>query len=205
MKNVVMVAFLALFISGCANLASIQKSWKDENAVIDAQELNKVLVVSLLKSDVNRKDSEDKLAALLKGKGVTSYNYLPASVKESDEEKVKQMIAKDGFDGAIIMRLLDVDKDVQYVPGNISTFPFWYRTYGGYYVRSWQTFQNEGYYSNTKTYSIETNIYSVKKDKIIYSALSTYTNPSTVGKAIEGAANAVFKEMKKQGFLVNTK
>jgi hypothetical protein len=38
---------------------------------------------------------------------------------------------------------------------------------------------------------------------LVYSSLTKYTNPDNVAKAMEGAANAVFKEMKKQGFVIN--
>jgi len=81
----------------------------------------------------------------------------------------------DGFDGAVTMRLVDVDKEKTFTPGNVT------------------------YYPTTKTYTIETNVYSIKEDKIIWSGLTETTNPEGVKKMTEKVSEAVFKKMVKEG------
>ena len=66
------------------------------------------------------------------------------------------------------MRLIDVDKEINYEPGVISSYPLYYRSFGGYYRRSWIHYSNSNQNITTKTYTIEVNIYSIKEDRIIW-------------------------------------
>src|SRR5690606_17427820 len=67
-------------------------------------------------------------------------------IKSLKEDDVRDQLKTDGFDGAVTMRLVDVDKDVSYTPGTFSTYPVYYRTFGGYYLRGWS------YYSTPERY-----------------------------------------------------
>jgi len=71
----------------------------------------------------------------------------------------------------------------------------------GYYWHAWNAFYDPGYYRTTKTYKVETNAYSTKRDQLIWSSLTTSANPVNVEKLMDDCANVVFKEMKKQGFI----
>jgi hypothetical protein len=134
------------------------------------------------------------MAGYLTGKGVVSYNYLDANFNKKNEDALRAKIKKDGFDGAVTMRLVDVDKEKIYNPGNREFYPGFYRNFSGYYYRSWSYYSTPGYYSTTKTYTIETNVYSIKEDKIIWSALTETTNPDGVKKMTEEVAKLVFKK-----------
>ena len=47
--------------------------------------------------------------------------------------KLKKMVL---MDGAVTMRLLDVDKEEVYSRGNISMYPSYYNTFRSYYFRN---------------------------------------------------------------------
>jgi hypothetical protein len=130
-----------------------------------------------------------------------SYSYLDADFNKKNEREIREKIKEDGFDGAVTMSLVDVDKERNYTPGNISAFPEYYRTFSRYYSRNWSYYSNPGYYSTTKTYSVETNIYSIKEDKIIWFGLTKTTDPDGVDKMTKEIAKVVYKKMIKEGFI----
>ena len=112
-----------------------------------------------------------------------------------------EMIKKDGFDGAVTMRLVDVEKEKIYNPGQISSYPVYYRSFSGYYY-SWLNYsRTPGYYTTTKIYTVETNVYSIKMDKIIWSGLTETTDPNGVKNMTEEVAKVVYKKMVKEGFV----
>ena len=202
MKKFILPALIILIVlvSGCSS-TQITSSWREADKTVIVEKLNKVLVVALFKDETSRHRAEDQMAGYLNGKGIASYNYLDASFNKANEELLRTKIKTDGFDGAVTMRLVDVEKEKTYTPGNMSLYPQYYRNFSGYYYRSWSNYSSPGYYSTTKVYTIETNVYSIKEDKIIWSGLTETTNPDGVKKITEEVAHAVYKKMLKEGFI----
>jgi hypothetical protein len=202
MKKSLYLLFCLAVMAACGTSAHIEKSWRDPDVTVDVSKLNKVLVVALLKTEANRRATEDKLCTLLNGKGVPSYNYLTKNITQENEASIREKIKDDGFDGVVMMRLADVDKDIQYVQGSAYPYPAYYGRFWGYYWHAWNAFYDPGYYRTTKTYTVETNVYSLKRDnKLIWSGTTTTVNPSNVSRLMDASANAVYKEMKKEGFI----
>lgn len=192
--------FVLLTISGCSS-TQITSSWREPNKEISLKKLNKVLVVALFKNETSRRKAEDQMVGYFYGKGVASYDYLDKNISSKNEDAIREKIKKDGFDGAVTMRLLDVDKEEVYSRGNISMYPNYYRNFSGYYFRNWGYFNNPGYYSTTKIYTVETNVFSIKEDKIIWTGITKTTDPSGVEKMTDEIGKAVFNEMVKEGFV----
>ena len=159
------------------------------------------MVVALFQNETSRRKAEDQMVSYFYGKGVASYNYLDENISTKNENAIREKIKNDGFDGAVTMRLLDVDKEDVYSRGNISMYPSYYRNFSGYYFRNWGYFSDPGYYSTTKTYTVETNVFSIKEDKIIWSGITKTTDPSGVTKMTDEIGKAVFNEMVKEGFI----
>ena len=202
MKNLILVTciFGMLAISSCSS-TKITSTWREPNKKISLNKLNKVLVVALFQNETSRRKAEDQMVSYFYGKGVASYNYLDKNISTKNENVIREKIKNDGFDGAVTMRLLDVDKEDVYSRGNISMYPSYYRNFSGYYFRNWGYFSDPGYYSTTKTYTVETNVFSIKEDKIIWSGITKTTDPSGVTKMTDEIGKAVFNEMVKEGFI----
>lgn len=195
------IYLLILIIHTSCVSTTIISSWKEQNKQIEIGKLHKVLVVALFKDETNRRKAEDQMVIYLKGKGIVSYNYLDDNISAKNEEAIRDKIKTDGFDGAITMRLIDVDKEKTYTPGNITSYPSYYQTFGGYYYRNWNYYRTPGYYSTTKTYTIETNVFSIKEDKIIWTGITQTTNPEGVNKLTEEVTKVVYKKMVSEGFI----
>jgi len=202
MKNLVLAIYIfgVLGISACSS-TKITSTWQEPNKEISLNKLNKVLVVALFQNETSRRKAEDQMVEYLSGKGVVSYNYLDKNISEKNEEIIREKIRQDGFDGAITMRLLDVDQEQVYSRNDISMYPSYYRNFSGYYFRNWGYYSNPNYYLTTKTYTVETNVFSIKEDKIIWTGITKTTDPSGVTKMTQEIGKAVFKEMVKEGFV----
>ena len=202
MKKIILPVLIIItaLVASCSS-TKITSSWREPDKAVVVEKLNKVLVVALFKDEISRHKAEDQMASYLKGKGIVSYNYLDASFNKANEELLRTKIKADGFDAAVTMRLVDVDKEKIYTPGNTSFYPTYYRNFSGYYYRSWNNYSTPGYYSTTKTYTIETNVYSIKEDKIIWSGLTETTNPDGVNKMTAEVSKAVYGKMVKEGFI----
>ena len=196
-------AIAALFILSFTSCTSTQitSSWQAPDKTITIDKLNKVLVVSMLKSETNNRKAEDQMVGYLAGKGVQSYNYLDANFNKKNVEVIRDKIRADGFDGAVTLRLIDVDKEKSYVPGFESSYPVSYRNFSGYYFNTWAYYSTPGYYSTTKTYTVEVNVFSIKEDKIIWTATTETTDPNGVQKMTADIVKTVYKKMKKDGFI----
>lgn len=206
MKNLIFVfSILGMLIVSSCNSTRITSTWREPNKEVRLSKLNKVLVVALFQNETSRRKAEDQMAGYFNGKGVASYDYLDKSISEKNEDVIREKIRKDGFDGAVTMRLLDVDKEQAYSRDNISMYPSYYRSFSGYYFRNWNYFSSPGYYSTTKTYTVETNVFSIKEDKIIWTGITKTTDPSGVEKMTDEIGKAVFNEMVKEGFLNDKK
>jgi len=201
MKQLIFLSITSYLLFISCTSTSIVSSWREPDKQVTVDKLNKVLVLALFKDETSRFKAEDQMVKYLKGKGVASYSYLKTGFNENNEEALRRKIKKDGFDGAVTMRLVDVDKEKTYTPGLGSTYPNYYRNFSGYYYRSWSYFSYPGYYSTTKTYTVETNVYSIKEDRIIWSGLTETTDPEGVDKMTAEITKVVFRKMKKEGFI----
>jgi hypothetical protein len=169
--------------------------------MVSLEKLNKVLVVAFLRDEASRRVAEEQMAALLKGKAIPSYAYFGEEIKSLNETAVRELLQRDDFDGAVVMRLVDVSKEVNYTPGNTNTYPFYFKTFGGYYRRGWNYYSTPERYYTTRSYSVETNVYSMKQDKLIWSGLTETTDPGGVDKLVAEISTTICKKMMDEGFI----
>ncbi|WP_309609492.1 hypothetical protein [Flavobacterium sp.] len=202
MKNLITwkLFILILIVTSCAS-TKIVESWKEPDKQITIDKLKKVLVVAMFKDETSNRKAEDQMVKFLKDKGIPSYNYLNKNFDKTKVEVIQNKIKKDGFDGAVTMRLIDVDKETIYQRNGINRFPNNYRDFSNYYYDSAISYYNPDNYITTKTYTIETNIYSITENKIIWSALTETSDPKGVNKMTEEVTQVVYKQMIKDGLI----
>lgn len=173
----------------CGPATKLERSWSDPSFNANTlQPFTKVLIVAPLKDASSQRIAEDKIAKQLQPSiGVQSYTYL--SPNETDKNVIDQKLKKDGFDGVIEMHLKDVEKTTSYTPGT---------TYGGWYgYRNY----SPGYYSENKTFMVETNFYSLKENKLLWSGTTSSLNPTSLDKTMDQIINSIKYELKKKGFV----
>jgi hypothetical protein len=195
-KEIAFAAFIFVSMVSC-NPAKIVTSWRDPEATINSSQLNKFVVAALLKNQAVRRRTEDIMASYFPGKAVQSYKELGEAELKDNKDVYDKKLKAEGFDGIVIIRLLQVDRDKRYVPGD---FPGYYRSWGFYYGNAWSGF-TPGHYTTDKIYDIEVNVYSFKRDKLIWSATTSTVNPEDRDELYDGVIKTVKKRMEKEGFL----
>ena len=202
MRNIILPAYIILItVLVACNSTRITTCWREPNKQVSLNKLDKVLVVALFKTETARHKSEDQMVAFLKGKGVASYDYLDAGYDKKNEQALRDKITKDGFDGAITMRLVDVEKEKNYFSGNTSFPPPYNRSFGGYYYWNMPFYSSPEYFATTKTYTVETNVFSIKEDKIIWSGITKTIDPDGVNIMMKEIVLVIYKRMLKEGFI----
>lgn len=191
----------ALFIGllvGCGPSVQLTKTWTDPSLNSDTKPFNKVLVIAQLKDDLTRRIVEDKIvASSSKGNFVQSYNYLKPS--EQEEKLVISDLARDGIDGIILMRLTDIEKTTSYTQGATYYGGWGYR--GGFYGGYGYGYGSPGYYQQDKTYYVETNIYDVKSNKLLWTGVVSTTNPSKLDTTLDAIIATVKTELSNKGLI----
>jgi hypothetical protein len=202
MKKLTLFACLiATILMVACSATKITSSWREPDKTLTISQLNKVLVVALFNNETNRHKAEDQMAGYLKGNGVVSYNYFSDKFNRTNEVEIRESIAAAGFDGAVTMRLIDVEKEKIYLPSNQPLYPAYSRNFPAYYYRNYSYYQQQDYYRTTRIYTVETNVYSIKENKIIWTALTKTTDPEGVDKLTGEIAQVVYKRMVKEGFI----
>jgi len=198
MKKYVLVSLIALGFAACGPSTKIVNSWRDPQVTVDTSEIHKFVVAALIRNETVRRNTEDQMAAMYPGKAVQSYVIFGLSELKENDEFYAQKLKGEGYDGMVIMRLVKVDKDQRYVPGS---YPAYYGTWRGYYGYAWPNYYDPGYYTTDKTYYVEVNVYSLKRDKLIWRGITSTINPTSGDQLFGAVAKAVNTKMKEEGFV----
>lgn len=205
-----LILLAAIILSGCGSNTSIVSSWRDPKITVAQEHFKKVLVVVLVKDEASRRTAENRIAAsneIFK----TSYQYLNESTSQLTKEQKLKILQDENFDGVITMRLVSTEKETNYVPGTYTGmyyggFDGMYTNVYGYGFGNWYgmyspSFYDPGYYQETTSYMVETNIFSLKENKLIWTGTTKSEYVTDLGQTVDAIMQAVVAEMKKDGSL----
>jgi hypothetical protein len=166
-------------------------SWKEPG--VGPLAFHKVLVVAPAKDPSMRRTAEDELVSQIHyAQAVPSYSFISDSEVEN-QQAVEARAAAAGFDGMVLMRVVSVDREASWVPGAWS---------GPYYAYGYGYGGYGGGYMQVDTYvRVETNVYSLPAQRLVWASASRTTDPGSVRSLVSDTAHAVAKEMRKQGLL----
>jgi hypothetical protein len=189
--------FLFTLMIACTPATKLENSWADPSLTPgNVKQFKKVLVVAKLKDESTRRIAEDKIAAQVKAPvAVPSYSYLTGD--DTDEAQLTAKLKNDGFDGVILMQLKEVEKSTSYTPGTVYAGGW----YGGYRGGYGGIYGSPGYYSEDKTYFVESTIFSLTDNKLLWSGVTSSLNPTKLEKTIDEVISTVKLELQNKGFI----
>ncbi|UCF38531.1 MAG: hypothetical protein JSU96_06735 [Acidobacteriota bacterium] len=184
------LVFAAVLMTGCGPSTRIETAWKAPD--LQPTSFKKLVAIVMSKDQTLRRIAEDEFVRSLPGgtQGIPGYSLLPED-KIGDPESAKAVIKESGVDGAVVLRVVGVDKDLQYSPGT----PHY--TFYGYYGWAWTSVNTPDYLKLEKTVRIEASAYSVANEKLVWTAQSASTDPKSVRSLIDDVVRLVVKEMTK--------
>jgi hypothetical protein len=189
------LALLALTLTACASTV-IRESWREPTA--GRLEFRKVLALVISADGSIRRIAEDELVRQMQGTEAVAAYTLLTEEDYQDLEQAKAKVTAAGFDGAVTMRFVSAEKQVTGVPG---TYAAPYTSFWGYYGYAWPVVYEPGYLRTDTIVRVETNVYSVTGEKLLWAGISETFNPSDAQTLVRDVAQAVAKELKKQGLV----
>jgi hypothetical protein len=198
--------FFTLLLSECGPTQKITSSWADPD-VKSKGPYTKVFIVALSPNSTANYDIEDQMANILISRGfkvVRSTDIFPPKfsiTKDLTRDQLTESIAKRGCDAILTLALLDSKKVETYHPGTTYA-PVNYGYYGsyyGYYNYYYPQVYSPGYYSTDKTFYLETNLYDLAADKLLWSVQSEARNPKDLHSWFKAYANMLISHLKSKG------
>lgn len=197
--KIFLLMYSVLLVFGCSQSNKIFDSWTNPDATKESIKFKKVAVFGLVMKTATRKAIEDQIAArLVNTIAVPSYKV----VNDDDIGKldvVKSKLVEQGFDGAVVLRLVDVENRESYTSG---VYPSYYYTFGGFYGYSYGYMYNVGgTYRTDQIVTAEINIYSLTSDKLIWSGQTMSMNPNNIEETIVELSENVKEQLIRDGLL----
>lgn len=194
------VAVAVLLVTACGT-TTFSSTWKAPGAEPITPVGKKVAAVFITRDEAKRRAAEDALAADLTQRGATgvpAYTLVPEA-QRADADAARATLKAAGCNGAVIMRVVGKDQQINYTPGMAT--PMRYGGFGPYWGYGWGSVYEPGYLTTDTIVSVETLVYRLSDDKLLWASTSRTTNPGNLDSLVNEVADATGKEMAKQGLL----
>jgi hypothetical protein len=176
------LVLVAAIVAACAS-TTIVDSWKDPS--FDPSQFQKTLVVFQHPDPTVRRAVEDELARDIPH-AVPGYEVL-ADNEVRDIDRAREKVRALGFDSAVIMRLVGVDKEVTYEPAHpigAPAYPFHRYDFWPFWAYGWTAAWDPGYVRTDRIVKIATYIYDLRQDKLVWTSESETFNPQSLRTAV---------------------
>lgn len=206
---------LFLYIVACKTPTATTISQSFRNPGFEETVFQKLFVIGVGKDQDQRMAFENAFAEAIVNEGGDarpSWTMLPESTLLS-EARIHSAIGSGSFDGVLITRLLSVDTSTTYTPPRRynrprTTFyqagPAWGMGFGGFYGFYGTTFtqvHKPGYFETSKTFRLETNLYSVATNDLVWTAQSETIDPKSLPDLLGSMTAAVAKRLESEGLI----
>ena len=201
-RNVVRLALAlltVLVLPACA--PALVSSWTDPAATRFQLAGEKVAAVVMATDESTRRTAEQALArelTLQGAQGIPMYTIFP-NADENDEAGARAAAERAGVVGVIVMRPVRVDKEISSTPTNFGG-PMYGGFWGGYYGAGWGS-PYGGEIRTDTIVTIETLVYGLRENKLLWAGQSETTNPQNVDRVIKETAEKVVRELAGLGLM----
>ena len=192
-----------LMLTACASTTFVS-TWKAPDAQGVDPSGKKVAAVYMSTNESSRRAAEDVLARKLTehgAQGVPAYTLIDTAVA-TDVERTKKQLSEAGVDGVVILRVLGEKERtrVTYTGAPYGYAPY-YRHFSSYWGFGWGAPYSPAEVTTTTELSIETLVYSLTRDELLWAGTSRTTDPGKIASLVDEIADAAAKEMTRQGVL----
>jgi hypothetical protein len=194
---------LALLALCACSSTSFVSTWKTPGATPVDLRGSKVVASVMVKSESARRVAEDRLAHEISARGahgIALYRLVPNA--ETDEAVVRSVLEREGVKGLVSLRPIDVQQRLVAEPVPHAD-PLYGGYFGGYYAYGWNH-PWDGAAVSTRVdtvVSIETLVYSLPQNRLLWGGQSKTTNPNDVDELVAEVAHAAAKELENEGLI----
>ncbi len=186
----------AAVVSAAPDFKSV---WKSPDAAQVSFAGKKIAALVITQDDSLRMSGEESLVRELSARGlqaVPTYRMAPKEVLQS-AESARGWFEKAGVEGVVALRPVSSEKRIAY-NDSLWMSPS-YNTFWGYYGYSYSSVVVIGGADRDTVITVESLIFSVPRNQLMWAAVSETRNPKTLQKFIEDLVKESVKELQKQG------
>lgn len=203
-RRTVLAVLVSLALAASAHAGTkVLDSWAD--AQYGKMKFKNVLAIVATKDASLRRTAEDEICKnVVKTTCTRGYTIL-SEADAGDKDKAIAKIKEGGFDGVILLRALGGDGGMTREAGAARPTYYWtFYTYYGYWGASWgipYVAANTSYTKAQTFMTLETNIYDLATDKLVWAGSTQTKNPDSARELVKDATKAVRKDLKAKGLV----
>ena len=202
-RVLVLGLIVLLSVVSCATKTRVSSQWLSPDYT--GGPMHKFLVVAVSDTPLGRRTYEDRFTGALRASGaeaVSSYKLLPTDDRLTKAE-LEGVVRRDGFDGVIVSRLLEVREETTVVPPSTTVVPSYGYGYGyhGYYGRGYDVVHSPGYTKTTEIVSLETKLWNAADSQLAWGITSETFDPTSTDDAISSVTKKLVSKLSEDGLL----
>lgn len=177
---------------GCST-ASITSHWV---VAPPRPQLERILVIGVAKSEGVRRQFEDAFVGALMGRGVDAQASVEVlgPTTPITHDSVATLAQSQGFDAALVTHLLGTEKRTVY--HSSAPEPMF-----GYYPGVYTYVRRPGYYEEYQYVLLETNVYSLSDESLLWSVRTKSFDDDDVGMLLEDLVQTLAARLAKDGMI----
>jgi hypothetical protein len=193
-KSFLIGLIVTLFTVSCASTKTLHV-WQDEG---HRQKLGKTLVIAVAELDFMRNHFENVFAQRLGDYGVDaipSNKAVPELGAKPDRKALVAKVRELGFENVVVSRVVSKDEYSRLIPGGDYFIPTsYYAGWDAFYSDSYALVSVPGSAYDAEFFTMVTNIYDVRSEKLVWSYLAKVK----VENSRQGAINPFIETIMKQ-------
>ena len=204
--KLLLIASLALLAVSCTASTKMIGVWSDP--AYQAQPTHKLLVIGIGQNEGMVKLFESEMG---KAFGQYKISVVPGTTVFPVGQPIDTTVGRpychdNGIDLVSVTRVVGISKESEYVPGDMyyAPAPAYYGFYP-YYYSSYSMASTPGYMREYKVATVETNVYQVSTEKLVWSGQSKTMDPSSINSAMTDIATLLVSEMDRSGLFAAEK
>lgn len=191
-----------LILSSCST-SRILSSWNDDS--LGQHSLGTLLVIGVAQDETKRRIYEDTFAdSFIQAgtKAIASYTVSKQSIEPS-EEALKEVVKKSNAQSVLITHLVSENEKSYYQPSSVVVGTNSYSTGGlyGYYPFIRNSVSTTGSYTSTTKVVLESNLYDVTTEKLLWTARTESIDPVMTRKYYQQLIDLFINDLSKKNFL----
>jgi hypothetical protein len=192
------IAAIALAVAACPS-APFKSTWRAPDEGPFRITGRKIAALYVGDVEATRRNAEEAMAGEINargGKGIAAYSILNAESGQ-DRAKAFELLRQAGVERALVMRAAARERE------RIRTYPWVGSRYGstwGSYGWGWGAIYEPYGYPETVV-TIETRLYEVAGDRLVWAGVSYTRNPSDWTDLVRSLAGDAFEQMEKEGLI----
>jgi hypothetical protein len=208
MKRVIFAAAIvsiAMLMLGCGASTTVKTMWTDPEFQPKETPMNGVLIMGVYNQRSNALAYEAEMKKQFAAKNVKVAGSLDfwKFDEQPTKEEVQALVKEKGYEAVLVSRVTDKQTQVDYQPGY--TYGGYGMGYYGYYGSSWGVVHSPGYVTSYDVLFIESNLYKVSGEKLVWVGTSEVFDPSDAMDVIKSFSASIVPTLTSKGYFVRNK